>query len=118
MKLNIMAFVMMIIAIAIGKMVGSVLIGMLGGSIGGTIFGTLIIGFVCYLIYALVTKSKIKVTQGLFFAVLVFFADWVAGYFGSYLSIGGTDLMMYIVTGSIMALLWSWIGGKTTKLLR
>jgi hypothetical protein len=113
MKLNIMAFVMMIIAIAIGKMVGSLLVDMLGGTIGGTIIGTFIVGFICYLIYTLVTRSRIRVIEGIFFAVLVFFADFIAGYVGDYLALGGTDLMIYVITGCIMALLWSWVGGKS-----
>ena len=46
MKLNIMAFVMMIVAIAVGKIAGGFLLDMVGGTIGTTIIVTLAVGFV------------------------------------------------------------------------
>ena len=115
MKLNIMAFVMMIVAIAVGKIAGGFLLDVVGGTIGGTIIGTLVVGFVCYIIYNLVTRGKFNLTSGLLFAVLVFVAELVAGYAGSYLALGTGDLILYAITGAIMAILWSWIGGKSAS---
>ena len=115
MKLNIMAFVMMIIAIAIGKIAGGFLLDMVGGTIGTTIIGTLVVGFVCYIIYNLVTRGKFSLLSGLLFAVLVFVAELVSGYAGSYLALGAGDLVLYAITGVVMTVLWSWIGGKTAS---
>lgn len=115
MKLNIIAVVMMILAIAVGKMIGGVLVDMFGGTIGGSIFGTLIIGFVCYFVYNIVAGGKFNIASGLFFAVLVFFADLIAGWIAGYINIGGSELILYGLTGAIMALLWSYIGGKTAS---
>ena len=115
MKLNIMAFVMMIVAIAVGNVAGGFLLDVVGGTIGGTIIGTLLVGFVCYAVYTLVTKGKFNLTGGLLFAVLVFVASLVAGYMGDYLALGAGDLVLYVITGAIMAVLWSWIGGKASS---
>lgn len=113
MKLNIMAFVMMIIAIAIGNILGGYLLDYIGGTYASGIFGSLIVGFVCYIVYALATKSKIRLMSGIFFAVLVYVAGLLAGYVSDAFALGSADLMVYVVTGAIMAVLWGWIGGKT-----
>lgn len=120
MRLNVMAVVMMVVAIAIGKIAGSVLLDYIGGSFASGIFGALIIGFVCYLVYALVTKSKIRLMVGVFFAVMVYVADILSGYVTDLFGLGSAEFTIYIVTGAICAVLWSWIGGKTgsSKALR
>ena len=105
----------MIVAIAVGNIAGGFLLDVVGGTIGGTIIGTLVVGFVCYAIYNLVTRGKFNLTMGLVFAVLVFVAELVASYAGAYLNLGAGDLVLYAITGAVMVPLWSWIGGKSAS---
>lgn len=112
MKFNVLAWVMMIVAIAIGKMVGDFIVQAIGGSIGGSIIGTLVIGFVCYVVYMLATGAKFNLTLGILFSIMVFFSDFITMKIADTFALGSSDLVIFVVTGSVMALLWSWVGGK------
>jgi len=105
-----MGIVMMIVAIALGQFIGDYLSGYLGNLAGG-LAGVFIIGFITYVIYNFLTKSKFRLVNGLIFVVLIYIANMVAGYVATFIGIGGGVLTL-VVAGFVASLLWGWIGGR------
>lgn len=110
---DLMGIVLMIIAIAVGQFVGSYLVAYLGSMAGG-IVGSLITGLIVYVIYTFLSKGKFGVVNAVLFAVLIYVANLIAGYAGSWIGIGGSYLTL-ILAGVVMSFLWGWVGGKSAK---
>lgn len=110
-KFDLMAIVLMIVAIAVGQFIGGYLVPYLG-SAGGGVIGSLAVGLVIYLIYTLLSKGKFTVINAILFAVLIYVANLVAGYASGMIGIGGGYLTL-VLSGVVMALLWGYVGGKS-----
>lgn len=113
MKIDLMAVLVMIIAIAVGQFIGGYLMPYLGG-LGGGILGSFIVGLIIYGIYALATKTKLTITGGVIFSILIYVANLIAGYAGTLIGIT-SGYMTLIIAGLVAALLWGWVGGKNAK---
>jgi hypothetical protein len=112
-KFDLMAVILMIIAIAVGQFLGTYLIAYLG-SIGGGIIGSLLVGLLIYVIYTFASKGKFGVVNAIIFAALIYVANLIAAYASGLIGIGG-GYMTLIIAGILMAFLWGWIGGKSAK---
>jgi len=106
---NIMNIIFMFVAIWLGTVFGAGFASMLG--FGGGLIGALVVGFIVYVIYTLVSGGKIQLMQGIIFAVLVYVAQLVAGFIGGNFGLGG-GLLGLGVSAIVLSFLWGWFGGK------
>ena len=109
MKFDIMGILFMAVAIWLGTSIGSGLAGMVG--FGGGILGALVVGFVVYLIWAVLSGVPIKLLSGVIFAVLVWIAQMIMGLVGGRLGLGG-GILGLILTAVMLSFLWGWFGGR------
>lgn len=114
MKFDLWGVVLMIVAIALGQFIGGYLQTMLGGNFSGGIIGALIVGVICYFIYAFLTSTKFSFAGMAIFAVLIYIANLGAGYVAEAMGLGGGFLTL-IIAGVVASVLWGWIGGKSAK---
>ncbi|MGD0451202.1 MAG: hypothetical protein ABSA79_09145 [Candidatus Bathyarchaeia archaeon] len=113
MKFDLMAIILMIIAIAVGQFIGGYLVAYIG-SIGGGIVGSLLTGLIVYVIYTFASKGKFTVGNAVIFAMLIYVANIIAAYASGLIGIGGGYLSL-VIAGVFMALLWGWVGGKNAQ---
>jgi len=113
MKFDLMAIILMIIAIAVGQWAGSYLIVYIG-SLGGGIVGSLFVGLIIYVIYTFAAKGKFTFVNALIFAMLIYAANIMAAYASGLIGVGGGYLSL-VIAGVFMALLWGWVGGKNAQ---
>ena len=105
MRFNIMGIIFMMVAIWLGTMIGSSVASMLG--FAGGIIGAVVVGFMVYIVWALISGQKINLMNGVIFAVLVYIAQLIARMifgatgFGGGMHINGT---CGAVTGAVMVL--------------
>lgn len=112
-KFDLMGIVLMIVAIAVGQFGGGYLTAYLG-DIGGGVVGSLLVGLIIYGIYTFASKGKFTVTNAVIFSVLIYVANIVAAYLGTYIGVGGGYVTL-IIAGVMMSFLWGWVGGKSAK---
>jgi hypothetical protein len=112
-KFDLMGIVLMIVAIAVGQFIGGYLIAYLG-DIGGGIVGSLLVGLIVYGIYTFASKGKFGVVNAAIFSVLIYVANLVAAYLGTFIGVGGGYVTL-IIAGVLMSFLWGWVGGKSAK---
>lgn len=110
---DLMGIVLMIVAIAVGQFVGGYLIAYIG-NIGGGIVGSLIVGLIIYAIYTFASKGKLGIANAVIFSVLIYVANIVAAYLGTFIGVGGGYVTL-IIAGIFMSFLWGWVGGKSAK---
>lgn len=108
-KFDIMGIVLMGIACWLGTIGGAMLAGMIG--LGGGLIGALVVGFIIYAIYTLLTGGKLKIFSGLIFAVLVYIAQIITGVLAGTTGLGG-GLIGFFFTAVILSFLWGWFGGR------
>lgn len=112
MRFDIMRIIFMMVAIWLGTLVGAMVTGMIG--FGGGIIGTIIVGFIIYAIYSLITGSKIKLMNGAIFAAIVWIAQMLAGIIGGFTGLAGGIIGLFF-TAVLSSLLWSWVGTDEGK---
>lgn len=106
MRFNLMGIILMALAIWLGTIVGSSVASMTG--FAGGLVGALVVGFVIYVIWALVTGQKIGLMNGVIFAVLVYLANIISAFIFGAVGIGG-GIIGYFVTAVVLSLLVGWI---------
>ena len=112
-RFDLMGIVLMIVAIAVGQFVGGYLVAYIG-DVGGGIVGSLIVGLIVYAIYTFASKGKFTVANAVIFSVLIYVANLVAAYLGTFIGVGGGYVTL-IIAGVLMSFLWGWVGGKSAK---
>jgi hypothetical protein len=110
MKFDLMAVLVMIVAIAIGQWLGTYLLAYLG-TLGSGIAGSLIVGLLIYVIYTFAAKQKFGVVHAIIFTVLIYVANLVAAWASGLVGIT-SGYMTLIFAGVIAAFLWGWVGAK------
>lgn len=126
MKFNIMGIVLMMVAIWLGTFMGNIVAGMVG--FAGGLFGAIIVGFVIYIVWALINGKKIDLMNGVLFAVLVYLAQLiqnalsgVIGFGGSIFGLFFTAIILSFLVGAVLGasespVAMSGVGiGKKTK---
>lgn len=109
-----MGIIFMMVAIWLGTMIGSSVASMLG--FAGGIIGAIVVGFMVYIVWALISGQRINLMNGVIFAVLVYIAQLISGMIFSATGWGG-GIIGYFMTAFIMSFLWGWIGRGSAKTL-
>lgn len=106
---DIVGIIFMWIAIYVGNIMGP----MLGGTIGITagLFATFITGFVIYLIFCLVTGTKMSIWGAVLFSLAVYGSVLVTGLITGYAGFI-TGWMSTIVQAIVLSLIFGWIAPK------
>ena len=112
MRFNIMGIIFMMVAIWLGTMIGSSVASMLG--FAGGIIGAVVVGFMVYIVWALISGQKINLMNGVIFAVLVYVAQLISGMVFGATGFGG-GIIGYFITAFILSFLWGWIGRGSAK---
>lgn len=99
----------MAVAIWLGTFIGAGIASFLG--FAGGLLGAIIVGFIMYIIYTLLTGGKINLYKGIIFAVVVWIAQMVSGVIGGKMGLTG-GLLGLLVTAFIASFLWGWFGGR------
>lgn len=120
-KFNIMGIVLMMVAVGVGSFFGASVASWFG--MAGGLIGSLIVGFIVYAIWAILSGAKIKLWAGLIFAIMVWLANLLASAIQGATGFGGGILGLGIVA-IIASFLWANFGagmagqatiGKTKK---
>lgn len=115
MKFDLLAIIMMIIAVAVGQVGGGLIESYIGagtiGGIFGTLLGILVVGALTYAIYILAVGGKFDLMMMIVFAFIVYIANLMAGYIASFTGFGG-GLLTLVIVGLLASLLWGYVGGK------
>jgi len=114
MRFNIMGIIFMMVAIWLGTMIGSSVAAMLG--FAGGIIGAIVVGFMVYIVWALISGQRINLMNGVIFAVLVYIAQLISGMIFGATGWGG-GIIGYFITAFILSFLWGWIGRGSAKTL-
>jgi hypothetical protein len=114
MRFNIMGIIFMMVAIWLGTMIGSSVASMLG--FAGGIIGAIVVGFMVYIVWALISGQRINLMNGVIFAVLVYIAQLISGMIFGATGWGG-GIIGYFITAFILSFLWGWIGRGSAKTL-
>ena len=114
MRFNIMGIIFMMVAIWLGTMIGSSVAAMLG--FAGGIIGAIVVGFMVYIVWALISGQRINLMNGVIFAVLVYIAQLISGMIFGVTGWGG-GIIGYFITAFILSFLWGWIGRGSAKTL-
>ena len=114
MRFNIMGIIFMMVAIWLGTMIGSSVAAMLG--FAGGIIGAIVVGFMVYIVWALISGQRINMMNGVIFAVLVYIAQLISGMIFGATGWGG-GIIGYFITAFILSFLWGWIGRGSAKTL-
>jgi len=114
MRFNIMGIIFMMVAIWLGTMIGSSVASMLG--FAGGIIGSVVVGFMVYIVWALISGQRINLMNGSIFAVLVYVAQLISGMIFGATGWGG-GIIGYFMTAFILSFLWGWIGRGSAKTL-
>ena len=114
MRFNIMGIIFMMIAIWLGTMIGSSVAAMLG--FAGGIIGAFVVGFMVYIVWALISGQRINLLNGAIFAVLVYIAQLISGIIFGATGWGG-GIIGYFITALILSFLWGWMGRGSARTL-
>lgn len=108
-KFDIMGIIFMWIAIYAGNILGP----MLGGTIGITagLFGTFITGFVIYIIFCLVTGTKMSIWGAVLFSISVYASVLITGLVTGQLGFI-TGWMITFVQAILLSVIFGWIAPK------
>ena len=108
-QFDIVGIIFMWIAIYIGNIIGP----MLGGTIGITmgLFGTFITGLVIYVIFCLMTGTKLTIWGATLFAISVYASVLITGLITGQLGFI-TGWLSTIVQALILSLIFGWIAPK------
>ena len=109
MKLDVLGFGLMIGAILIGNIVGPILGGFVG--LGAGLFGAFITGGVIYLIWALLTGTKMSMMGGIIFSICVYAAVIVTGMVSAVLG-AWAAILAIVIEAVFLSLSFSWIAPK------
>ena len=109
-----MGIIFMMVAIWLGTMIGSSVASMLG--FAGGIIGSVVVGFMVYIVWALISGQRINMMNGAIFAVLVYVAQLISGVIFGATGWGG-GIIGYFMTAFILSFLWGWIGRGSAKTL-
>lgn len=109
-----MGIIFMMVAIWLGTMIGSSVASMLG--FAGGIIGSVVVGFMVYIVWALISGQRINLMNGSIFAVLVYVAQLISGMIFGATGWGG-GIIGYFMTAFILSFLWGWIGRGSAKTL-
>ena len=109
MKFDIVGIIFMWIAIYVGNIMGP----MLGGTIGITagLFGTFIAGLCIYLIFCLITGTKMSIWGAVLFSISVYASVLITGLVTGSLGFI-TGWMTTFVQAIILSLVFGWIAPK------
>lgn len=108
-QFDIVGIIFMWIAIYVGNIMGP----LLGGTIGITagLFGTFIVGLCIYLIFCLVTGTKISIWGAVLFSISVYASVLITGLISGYTGFV-TGWMSTIVQAIVLSLIFGWIAPK------
>jgi len=103
-----MGIVLMMVAIWGGTFIGNMVAGMVG--FAGGLIGAIIIGFVIYIVWSLISGKKIELVNGVLFSVLVYLAQIIQGVLSGYIGFGGSIVGLFF-TAIILSFLVGFVLG-------
>ena len=114
MKFDLMGLLFMVIAIWVGNFLGPMLGGFVG--LGAGLLGAFISGIVIYLIYSMLTRSRMTLMGAVIFAIAVYASTIITGFVtGMFGFISG--IFATFVQAIFVGIIFSWIApkGQTQK---
>lgn len=100
----------MMVAIWAGTFIGNMVTGMVG--FAGGLIGAIIIGFVVYLIWALMKGTKIDLMNGIMFSVLVYLAQLIQNALSGFIGFGGSIIGLFFSAVILSFLVGAVLGTK------
>ena len=110
MKFDILGIVLMMVAIAGGTFLGNMVMGMIG--FAGGLIGAIGIGFVVYIVWALLNGRKIDISDGVLFAVLVYLAQMIQNVLSGVIGFGGSIVGLFFSAVILSFLVGAVLGTK------
>ena len=110
MKFDIFGIVLMMVAIWAGTFIGNMVTGMVG--FAGGLIGAIIIGFVVYLVWALMKGIKIDLMNGIMFSVLVYLAQLIQNVLSGFIGFGGSIIGLFFSAVILSFLVGAVLGTK------
>ena len=109
MKFDLLGLIFMVIAIWVGNFLGPMLGGFVG--LGAGLIGAFISGIVIYLIYSMLTGSKMSIMGAVIFAIAVYASTIITGYItGMFGFISG--IFATFVQAIFVGIIFSWVAPK------
>lgn len=109
MKFGLFGVIIMMVAIGFGGLIGSGVAGMFG--LVGGIIGSLVVGFIVYIIYAVLMGVPINPLAGAVFAIMVWIANMFAGVIQSMTGLGG-GIIGLAISAVILSIIWGNYGAS------
>lgn len=109
-KFEPVGLVFMAVALWIGNMLGPILGSSFG--IGSGLIGSLLSGAVVYVIYSLISGTKMTLWGGVTFSVSVWMSVMITGIVMGYIPLLSMWVLMLFVQAIILSIIWSFIAPK------
>lgn len=100
----------MMVAIWAGTFIGNMVTGMVG--FAGGLIGAIIIGFIVYLVWALMKGIKIDLMNGIMFSVLVYLAQLIQNVLSGFIGFGGSIIGLFFSAVILSFLVGAVLGTK------
>lgn len=111
MKFDIMGIVLMMVAIVAGTFIGN-MIGTSIGFLGGGLIGALVVGFIVYLVWALLNGKGIDIMDGVLFSVMVYLSQIIQNALSGLIGFGGSILGLFFSAVILSFLVGAVLGSK------
>jgi len=109
MKFDVMGLIFMFVAIFVGNLLGPMLSGFL--PVSGALFGVFVTGGCIYVVFCIVSGTKMSIFGGVVFSISVYVSTIVTGYISGYFGFI-TGIVATLVQACVLSLIFSSLAPK------